>query len=47
MRLDNQILSELSTRKDLSPHDREAFPLVLEYRDHCKHYNSNSLLSFI
>lgn len=31
MTLDNQILSELSTRKDLSPHDREAFRFALQF----------------
>ena len=29
--LDNRILSELSTRADLSPHDHQAFILALEY----------------
>lgn len=31
MHLDNLILEELSTRPDLSPHDRQAFLLALEY----------------
>lgn len=31
MKLDNRIVSELSTRSDLNPYDREAFRLALEF----------------
>ncbi len=31
--LDNRILSELSTRTDLTPHDREAFAMALQYNE--------------